>query len=626
MVKSAFGSGSLERRRSERRRLRRSFWADVRWWVMGLLLFGAALVGYLGFRDYQAAVGGPDGVLDILYRDLQLFVFESGALEVTTAIPASLQVARFLAPFALVLFAQQTLATLFREHYQLLRSLGHRGHTVVCGLGHRGLEVARSLHERGHRVVAIDKDGTLDHVEVCRAAGVPVIVGDATDDAVLRRAGAGRAARLVALCGDDAVNAKIVTGVRRLVEDGSRRTGFRKLVSGLVGDRRSGPPECLVHIYGPQLCTLLRASNQAGADGSPLPLRFVNTFQSGAQALLLRHPPFPDVDPPGGAPSHHVLVIGLGWMGASLVEQIARLWYLTRQGRQGRVRVSVVDLKADALVPALQTLHPEIGEHCQVDPVTLDVNSGSFADGGFTTSHAPPITAAYVCFDDEARSLEAAMVLRRSVPAIPIVVRALTRSGLPALLDRGVGNEDDDLSAFALVDRVLGPDLLLGGDDEVIARALHDDFCRRETAKGWRYGPVRDDRHKPSLADWEDLAEGYRRSNREQAAHTDTKLAAVRSRREASDDWEPLVSFTNEEVDELARMEHDRWLDERAAHRHTFWRRVWPWSTTGDDHPDAKDFDDLDEEIQEIDKDFVRNTPLILAKLGYRIVRVPPSP
>jgi hypothetical protein len=317
-------------------------------------------------------------------------------------------------------------------------------------------------------------------------------------------------------------------------------------------------------------------------------------------------------------------------MGASLVEQIARHWYLTRQSPQGtvgqgRVRVTVVDLEADELVPALEALHPLIGRHCQIDAKSLDVHSGSFAEGRFLASDAPPITSAYVCFDDETRSLETAMVVRGSFPEVPIVVRALTRSGLPALLDRGVGNQDDDLSAFALVDRVLGPDLLLGGDDEVIARALHDDFRQRQTAEGWRYGPVRDDRHKPSLADWEELDEGFRRSNRGQAAHTDVKLAAVGCRREASDEWEPLFSFTEEEVDKLARMEHDRWRDERSDYRDGGWRRFWPWSTAGDDHPDLKDWGDLDKKVQEIDRDFIRKTPLILAKLGYRIVRVPPA-
>lgn len=72
---------------------------------------------------------------------------------------------------------------------------------VVVGLGRFGSWVGRSLYQRGHDVIAIDSDGDLVDRwadEVTRA-----VVGDATDVALLRRAGAADADVAIVSTGDD---------------------------------------------------------------------------------------------------------------------------------------------------------------------------------------------------------------------------------------------------------------------------------------------------------------------------------------------------------------------------------------------------------------------------------------
>lgn len=589
-----------DRWRSDRQLLFRTFWADVQWWVIGALFLGTLVLGFLGFDGYEAAIGEPSGFWDVLYLDLQLFVLESGALKVASAIPVSLQIARLLAPVAVVALMHQTLAPLLRDQFQLLRLQRARGHVVVCGLGHRGLEVARSLRERGHQVVAIEQDEELDHVRVCRAAGVPVLVGDATDLAILRKARTGRASRLVAFCGDDAVNVKIVAGAKRLAAG------------------RTEPLDCLVHIYEGQLCSLLQADGPAGSDGLPYNLEFFNTYDRGAQAALLRYPPFPDSDL---RDQPHLLVVGLGWLGASLVRQAALHWQLTPHGERGQLRITVVDVNAESELESLQARHRRIEDVCDIVPATLDVQSGRFVSGEFLGSDTPPVSMAYVCIDDDVLSLQAGLALHRLLePEVTIVMRALTRAGLPALFEGTPRGAFERLHAFPLVDRVCDPDLLFGGDDEIIARALHDIYRANREAER-RGQPERDWPEDPALASWDELDEEYRDASRDQAAHTWDKLEAVGCRLEPSEGWELPISFTHKDLELLGRMEHQRWQAERLRHGWT----LGPRSLERKQSPYLVPWDDLEEDIKEYDREFVRELPVILAKLGNRIVRVPGS-
>ena len=88
------------------------------------------------------------------------------------------------------------------------------GHTVVCGLGRVGQEVARFLLASGRRVVAVDRDeGRL------AALGCPFVLGEATDDDVLLRAGIERAGALVAALDTDADNLFVTLACRAMRPD-----------------------------------------------------------------------------------------------------------------------------------------------------------------------------------------------------------------------------------------------------------------------------------------------------------------------------------------------------------------------------------------------------------------------
>ena len=87
-------------------------------------------------------------------------------------------------------------------------------HVIVCGYGHIGQHVCADLLDGGVPVVVIDRRETA--LEAARDAGAHLLIGDATADATLSRAGIARARALVAVAGTDSDNVLITMTARLL--------------------------------------------------------------------------------------------------------------------------------------------------------------------------------------------------------------------------------------------------------------------------------------------------------------------------------------------------------------------------------------------------------------------------
>lgn len=140
-----------------------------------------------------------------------------------------------------------------------------------------------------------------------------------------------------------------------------------------------------------------------------------------------------------------------------------------------------------------------------------------------------------------------------------------------------------------------------------LARALHE-LYRRERAEAGDAAARR----------WDELPTAFQSSSLDHARHVQVKLAVLgcRAVRDPSPDARAF-EFTDEEVAHLARMEHDRWVEERRRGGWTIGQRDPERLMT----PFLVSWEDLSEEMREVDRLFVRAIPEALAKLGFSIVR-----
>ncbi len=86
------------------------------------------------------------------------------------------------------------------------RRVPDRDHVVISGLGQVGMRVSLLLRELGVDSVVLERRSDAPNLTLARALHVPVIVGDARDRSVLRRAGLPRARALAALGSADIDN------------------------------------------------------------------------------------------------------------------------------------------------------------------------------------------------------------------------------------------------------------------------------------------------------------------------------------------------------------------------------------------------------------------------------------
>lgn len=147
---------------------------------------------------------------------------------------------------------------------------------------------------------------------------------------------------------------------------------------------------------------------------------------------------------------------------------------------------------------------------------------------------------------------------------------------------------------------------------EEAARAIHtrynDKMKRREPGKPLKY------------PDWEGLRDDLKYSNVKQAYSYPDKLAAigcVMSREPM--DAEKVDSFTHDEIEMLSILEHDRWVEERIS-------SGWVYGPQKDSDnrvtPYIVPWDSLPGEIQDYDRDAIRDIIPVLDSMGIGVYRV----
>jgi hypothetical protein len=575
------------------RRLTAIRWADVRWIVLGgagVLAFVFGCIGYTEYYRQLVELHLEDAFrpTDVIYRSLMLFLPDT--VPERPDLPIWLDIARFLAPIVAAYAALAGLASLFWDRVQQIKIPFMRNHVVVCGLGYVGGVFIRNLRESKVKVVVIELDPTNPLIEVCRILGTPVIVGDARLERTLHTAGVKRAANLLAVCAEDAVNAEVVAVARRLATS-----------------RPRGELHCLARIKDPDLCALLRVQELNLPAEPSSSLDFFNNDEVGARLWLQRFP----FDAQGGHP--HILVSRLDGLGRWLVRHAARVWY-DRRTEDVPLWVSVVDDQAKERVRALIDQNPALERMCQFVCVSTSDREVRQLAKLHAQAAAPRLSRSYVTAFRDEDALEAALALRHALdPRIPLVVAMSRAYGVGRLINdaHASGNlASINIEMFPMLELTCTTEFARSGSFEPIAIALHNQ---------WRDEQLTAQRDAPA---WDELDESRRGSNRAQARDIAAKVHSIGCAIVPLRDWdaEDFV-FEPAEIERLARDEHDRWIAERVA---MGWR-LGPRKPEKKSTPYLIPFDELPKETADLDRNAVLAIPKVLAAAGFQVER-PPQP
>jgi hypothetical protein len=568
-------------------------------WIVILGLWAGMLaLGYIGLSKSAISRGETSSPLDLIYLTLQLVMFESGS--VPGPVPWQLEIARFALPALAAYTAFQALAVLFREQTKSIRLKFIHDHIVVCGLSRKGHLLTQRLLEQGYKVVAIELDERHDLIEPLQAQGAIILKGDATDRTVLRQAAVQRAKYLLAVC-DDGTNAEIAVRAQSLIDTHTR-----------------DPLTCIIHIVDPRLCDLLREKEIGGKAFPGLRLELFNVFERGAQLILEEFPPF-DLQNEKIFEAPHILLIGMGRMGESLLTRIGHAWYSKVDNSNNPLSLTVVDLKASEKLRFLEKQYPRLSDCCEIQAFSLDIHSSEFYNIPFLTNRDNQCNdIAYVCFDNDPLGLHVGLHLERLMKksGTSIVIRMLESHGLGSLLGESgeASSGFHNIHAFNLLDKTCTPELLFGGIHEMLARSVHEDYVRQRKRLNESI------KVNSTLVPWDQLPERTKDSNRRYADHICIKVEAINCYLTPLKDWDASdFVFTEQEVNLMASMEHERWFQEQTLDGWTFGKEKDESRKT---HPSLLGWGDLPESEKEKNRDFIRDLPSILSRAGFQIQRV----
>jgi voltage-gated potassium channel len=186
------------------------------------LVVGVVIVGTLGYRWLWRGIGGT--WLDALFMTVTTITTIgygevkplSGAGRIFTMGIAVAGIGAFFYTFSVVLdhLVATGVADPRGRRRMERRIAALEGQVIVAGLGRVGRQAATELAEAGTPFVAVDPGATA--ARFAEEHGYLLLAGDATEDAVLERAGIRRARGLIATTANDATNMYIVLSARVL--------------------------------------------------------------------------------------------------------------------------------------------------------------------------------------------------------------------------------------------------------------------------------------------------------------------------------------------------------------------------------------------------------------------------
>ena len=546
--------------------------------VASIIAFALAVYGF-GLA-YAALDGSSRPFSSIAFKALQLVVGRFPAELEDRELPWSLSVARWALP-ALTFWATFGLAWAQMRNPVRLYRIARRGEHLVIG-GSNALAARIAAHERGAKQPIVLWTDDTKAAWVTDAADMGAPHSDVShSDAGLPALGL-KTARAVLLVGDN--DASNINHANAIIEE-ARRV------------RPAGDPlAVVVRIDDLDLHPAIEERFSRVGSRGQAQLRVVSLPDVRARQLFLERPL--DIFRNLESDSRTVFLLGF----SPVVERYLLRMLAGAHFRTGaRPRFVVFDPEAAqreqvfrARRPGADTLAPVVFEVARIDQPALIPTL--LADA--VARYADPV-AIVVDTGDEARALAVSFACEQYYRQANRVCPPIhTRTGDCPEAQLGA-------SIFPFGEAFGETEALLQERHDALARSVHDTYFEGALIDGDVVGS------RLSMNEWEDLPERVRDDNRLVADCYRLKLHDIGARL-IPERQDPL-RLDAEEIEELARAEHDRWMAAKLIDG-------WVYGSKRDDaariHPDIIPYNDLSERIKGLDREQIRLMSRLLPATG----------
>ena len=547
--------------------------------ILALILLSTT-GGTIGWMQYYAQTGDTIPTISAIYKSLQLFVFNVDLSR--PSLPLLLEITRFFSPALLATaIIRQLIAATTKKVDAIKISTQYKGHSIICGLGAVGFSIANDCLNKGTQVVVIEKSAENPGISAIAAKGAIVLMGDATDKALLNKAALHKAAAIFAVTENDSVNLQIYLQCETWINE---HPANKNRKNGGTED----PIRMLVHITESSTINLIyegeackQADNNKVVGSRRIFMKPFNINQIATSQTLLDFPPdaFYPVHSKDEAPIH-VLLIGLGNIGENLLINFARTAHYfcnipektDRESISRKNTIHIVDSNTKERLNEIRALYPALDHvvNCVVYPSpTLSLNlkdvSVLVADHG--------IRMAYLCLENDIERFTLTHILQqyqlRSKLQVINLIPTRGSTGLNTLTETVFEKSKQprkDFVQYNILENTCRKDILINETLDKIALHLHGIYNNNNQ-------PV-DLNEAAEIWTW--LPENYsKQSSRFSAEHLHVKLRALSSNKQkiTGEQIKEILAGNAELFEDLEHIEHIRFVAERLL---AGWERTSP--------------------------------------------------
>lgn len=353
-------------------------------------------------------------------------------------------------------------------------------------------------------------------------------------------------------------------------------------------------------------------------DAEMLPrIRIFNEGELIARHLLRDCPPDVPVSL-SDKESVHLLLFGLGSIGQSVILQLARLGHY-RSGE--KPKVTVVDQRVGQHWRNLRGAYPAVEQWVRVETVEARLEDIKSADVKKWLYDEYPVTMVYACTSNEVANLRISRLVLDAFKGdgqkanfVQAQMAAIDPPGGMILSDFSAhADHQDRFHLFSLKPK--GLDGFLKDVDDRYARLIHEAYCAADDL-----GCAKDPAREKAVANrpWKLLSETLRNANRSPADHFDVKLRSLGLALATKTEAVP-AELSRDELELLARMDHNRWWADRALDG---WIHATPRNDERKEHPDMVPYEQLHDDTRQKDRNNVKTMIRILdEEMGLYVVR-----
>ena len=560
---------------------------NIEWWILGLLGVLAFVLSFSGYTVLFSEIGIERNYLDILFLSIKVFTMDI-VDGYTSPLPWQLEISRWLSPALFLFVAAKAILYLIRREFKFALLKYKKDHIIISALNTNSRHLISDLLSKNETVVVISPIANLTKMDTLETNGAIFVEGDLSSESFLVHIAAHRAKYIVFMDKDDDTNISAAYSFFQFIEK-YKSERIIPLYTHVSDDFK------LNELNELNFFEKLNTKNNQNCE-----VHLFSSIERASRVLFLKYSPdlFRRISSPKDPPVN-IAIIGSNTLSQSLILRLIRL------GHYANLKKIKITLFQDE-INIIDPLSKKFRNLTDYANFTLINNKLDLFDAQeFELLHQKEnFDAVYLLSEDE--SLTSSIMHKlskvKSVKKLDLVIALYNPEGL---LNKHYHTKEIgklNIHKFDLVNESFTQEALLTEQLDELAKIIHKDYLS---------GIKTLNPNKSSHKDWKNLSLDFRNQNREQADHIYVKLRALGYPQIKMED----IVFTDDVVNLLAEMEHNRWWSNMTL---SGWTQGEKRDDSNKIHTDLIPYDKLDIETQKYDKDAVLNIPKLIKKIANK--------